>query len=156
MMREGYSITIERGDLNYEELASIYRKHYGEMQERLKGEGIEIGPYRPRLEAYFPNWKLGHLINFVVRFHGKAVGYANIYFTHDMHNGEPIATEDTIYLLPEHRNGMGRELTKFTMAHMKQMGCKRAIVTAVTDTRSGKLCQRLGYRPTGQVLTYIF
>lgn len=155
-MREGYEIVIERADMNYAELAPLYRQHYAEMQARLKSEGIEIGPYRPRLDSYFPAAATGGLINYVVRFHGKPVGYSNIYVTLDMHNSEPMAQEDTIYVVPEHRNGIGKELAKFILADLKQRGCKRVLITPVTDLRVGKIWQRMGFKPIAQVMQYTF
>ena len=151
-----YIISLERGDLNYGELEPLYRRHYGEMQARLKGDGVEIAGYAPRLDLYFDSWARGWLLNFVVRHHGEPIGYSNVYLTHDMHNGEPIATEDTIYIVPEHRNGIGRKLAKHVLAHLGAIGVKRFTITAVTDVRAGKIWKRLGFKPVAEQMTYTF
>jgi len=151
-----YEIRLERGDFNYWELAPLYRQHYGEMQARLAESGVAIGDYAPRLNLYFEAWSQGWLLNFVARLDGKPVGYSNIYLTNDMHNGELIAKEDTIYVTPEHRNGLGRRLTKAVLAELNGRGVRRALVTTQTDLRSGLLCKRLGFREVATQLMYIF
>lgn len=155
-LKEGYSIGLERGDQNYPELAPLYRQHYKEMRDRLMGEGIEIGEYRPRLEAYMPACQTGGMLNFVVRFHGEPVGYSNIYLTHDMHNGEFIAQEDTIYVLPEHRNGTGKTLSRAVLDYLQSIGVKRLMITATTDTRANVLYRRMGFKPVAETMIYHF
>lgn len=152
----GYEITIERGDLNYSEMEPLYRQHYGEMQARLARDGIVVADYAPRLDQYFQAFSQGWLLNFVVRLGGKPVGYSNIYITNDMHNGEKIAQEDTIYILPEHRNGIGRRLAKAVLAHLEAEGVRRLKISAATDLRSAKLWRRMGFKDTAQLMTYTF
>lgn len=151
-----YTIAIEDGRANYDELLPNYRRHYAEMQARLAGQGVNIPEYNPRLKQYFQAFDAGYLINYVARFEGRPVGYSNVYLTNDMHNGEFIAQEDTIYVLPEHRNGLGKTLTKFILEDLRQRGVKRASVTALTDLRVAKLWQRLGFKHTAHHMTYIF
>ncbi len=155
-MRPGYTIGLEHGVVAHPELEPLYRRHYAEMQERLKADGIPIGDYNPRLDEYFAAMRGGWLLTFVVRFDGAAVGYSNIYLTNDMHNNEPIAQEDTIYVLPEHRNGIGRELAKHILAELQGRGVRRVSITPVTDLRVGKIWERMGFRPTAQLMTFVF
>ena len=151
-----YTISIENGAENLPEIVPLYRQHYGEMQARLSADGVSIGDYNPRWDEYCKAWSGGWLINYIVRLDGTAVGYSNVYLTNDMHNGEFIASEDTIYLLPEHRNGIGRKLVKFVLNDLKSRGVKRAYVTTQTDLRTGLLCKRLGFRDVAAQLMYIF
>ena len=151
-----YEITLERGDLNYGEIEPLYRRHYGEMQARLAADGIEIGNYAPRLDQYFAAFKGGWLLNFVVRLNGEAVGYANVYVTDDMHNGERIAKEDTIYVHPDHRNGIGRRLVKHVLAHLDGLNVKRALITPVTDLRVAKIWRRMGFKDASSLMVYNF
>ena len=155
-MKPGYSFSIENGAATYPVLEPLYRRHYAEMQERLARDGITIGPYAPRLDEYFKAWNGGWLIKYVVWFEGAAVGYSNIYLTSDMHNGEFIAQEDTIFVDKPHRNGIGRDLAKLILADLRGRGVKRASITPVTDLRVGKIWERMGFRPTAQLMTYVF
>ena len=151
-----YSFAIERGEQTLPEIVGLYRQHYGEMQDRLRSEGVTIGDYNPRWDEYIKAWCGGWLINYIVRLDGCAVGYSNVYITQDMHNGETIAQEDTIYMLPEHRNGTGRKFVKFILADLQARGVKRAFVTTQTDLRTGLLCKRLGFRDVATQLIYSF
>lgn len=149
-----YQIGIENGRENYAELEANYRKHYSEMRARLASGGVQIGPYAPRLDAYFEAFDAGYLINYVIRKDGTAVGHSNVYVTNDMHNGELIAQEDTIYVLPEHRNGIGKTLVKFILSDLKARHVRRVNISPVTDLRVGKIWKRMGFRETANLMTY--
>lgn len=151
-----YEIGLERGDLNYAELEPNYRAHYAEMQARLRDDGIDVGDYNPRLDQYFQAFAGGWLLNYVVRLDGKAVGHSNVYLTNDMHNGEFIAKEDTVYILPEHRNGIGKALVKHILADLKARGVKRVMISPVTDLRVGKIWKRMGFREVASLMSYQF
>jgi GNAT superfamily N-acetyltransferase len=151
-----YSFAIERGEQNLPEIVPLYRQHYGEMQDRLAADGVSIGDYNPRWDEYIKAWVGGWLINYIARIEGVAVGYSNVYITQDMHNGELIAQEDTIYFLPDHRNGTGRKFVKFILDDLRQRGVKRAFVTTQTDLRTGLLCKRLGFKDVAAQLMYSF
>lgn len=152
-----YAFTIENGHDNIGELVILYGRHYKEMQDRLSSQGVEVADFNPRYKEYFEAFDAGYLLNFVIREEsGAAVGYSNIYLTNDMHNGEFIAQEDTIYVLPEHRNGVGRKFSKFILDDLRQRGVKRISVTAITDLRVAKLWERMGFKHTAHHMTYTF
>lgn len=151
-----YSIRLERGDHNWWELDPNYRKHYAETTARLEKEGIKVSPYNPRLDQYFRAFREGWLLNFVARFEGKPVGHCNVYITNDMHNGDLIAQEDMLYVVPEHRKGLGRELTKAVLKELQARDVKRAYITTPTDPRVSHLCRRLGFKDLAQQLVYSF
>jgi GNAT superfamily N-acetyltransferase len=151
-----YRFTLENGAENRDELEPLYRQHYAEMAARLAKEGIDVAPFSPRWDMYEKAWRGGYLLNFVVRADGEVVGYSNIYLTSDMHNGEMIAREDTIYVLPEHRNGVGKKLSKAILGNLRSRGVKRLHVQALTDLRVAKLWKRMGFKHTAHAMTYTF
>lgn len=151
-----YAFSIENLEANYPEFEPLYRQHYGEMQERLARQGIDIPAYAPQLAAYFEFATAGMLIHYCVRLGGKAIGYSNIYTYNNMHNGVLEAREDTIYLLPEHRNGTGRLFSKFILEDLRQRGCRCIDVLAMTDLRVEKLWRRMGFKPMATSMRYIF
>ena len=134
----------------------IYRLHYAAMRERLASSGVQLSEYNPRRKQYNDANNDGWLLHFVLRCDGRAVGYSNIYLTNDMHNGDLIAQEDTIYVVPEHRNGSGRLLARFVHAELKTRGVKRLNVTTATDLRVSKWLQRQGYKHTAPCMTLVF
>lgn len=152
-----YSFSIENAETNCDELLPLYARHYSEMSARLAGQGFAVSPFKPRLEAYIKAARDGWLVNYVVRTeHGAPVGYSNVYVTNDMHNGDVIAQEDTIFILKEHRNGIGKKLLNFILADLRSRGVKRLNVMALTDLRVAKLWERMGFRHTAHAMTYTF
>jgi GNAT superfamily N-acetyltransferase len=151
-----YAITLERFSDTYTELESLYRAHYGEMTERLALKGIQYSPYNPRLDLYTKSGYEGWLLTFVLRNDGAACGYANVYVTNDMHNNDLIAQEDTVFVLKEHRNGIGKKLVQFVLQELKSRGVKRLMVSAMTDLRVAKLWGRMGFKEAATQMIYEF
>lgn len=152
-----YTFALEDGRATYPELQALYRQHYADMQERLAAQGVHLPPCNPQLRRYFEASEKGHLLTYVVRTDAsEAVGYSNIYLSTDMHNGDLIAVEDTIYVRKNHRNGVGRRLSKVILADLKRRGVVRLNVTALTDLRVAKLWKRMGFREIGTAMTYEF
>lgn len=156
-MKHSYSIALERFSEAWPEVEPLARAHYAEMQKRFEAEGMQIGPFNPRVDAYERANRDGYMFLFVVRDEtGKVVGHATVYLTSDMHNGELIAREDTIFIHPGHRNGIGRKLSAHILAFMKAKGVKRAFIDARTDPRAIRLWQRLGFKPVAEVMMINF
>lgn len=151
-----YEITIERFGPTYLELDPLYRQHYSEMVTRLEELGVKCSPYNPRIDEYTKAGEDGWLLTFVLRHNGQACGYSNIYITNDMHNQDLIAQEDTVFVLKEHRNGIGRKLIKYVHDELKRRGVKRLNITTATDLRVSKLLGRLGYKHTAHAMTITF
>ena len=151
-----YVITLEKFTDTYLELEPLYRQHYQEMTDRLKAEGIEYSPYNPRLHEYGRACEDGSLLTFVLRLEGVACGYLNVYVTNDMHNQDLIAQEDTIFVVKEHRNGVGKKLAQFCLEELKRRGVKRLHVAAMTDLRAVKLWSRMGFKEVATQMIYRF
>lgn len=151
-----YTYQIENGAHTLPELQPLYHMQYMETEKRLKSEGFNPAPYRPDWGRYIDYWMSGYLIHYTARLDGKGVGYANVYLTTSMHNQEPVAHEDSLYVHPDHRNGVGRKLTRFVLSDLQGRGVKRAVMTARTDPRAEKLWKRMGFRETARELVYEF
>ena len=151
-----YTFHLGRFKETYDELEPLYRQHYFEMSERLAKDAINNPPYNPRLDKYLASGDEGWLLTFIIRLEGVPVGYSNVYTTHDMHNGELIAQEDTIFVLKDHRNGVGRKLVKVILEELKERGVKRVLVSAMTDLRVAKLWARMGFKEAATQMIYTF
>jgi GNAT superfamily N-acetyltransferase len=151
-----YEITIEKFASTYKELEPLYRQHYSEMTERLEEAGVKASPYNPRLDEYVKASEGGWLLTFVLRHEGNVCGYSNVYITNDMHNQDLIAQEDTVFVLKEHRNGMGKRLINFVHEELKRRGVKRLNITTATDLRVSKLLSRMGYKHIAHSMTITF
>lgn len=155
-MSAAYRFALESFRETYPEFEPIYRQHYGEMQARLAAAGITIEPFNLRLDQYFRAADEGWFLHFTARTEGQPVGYCNVYVTQDMHNGALIGQEDALYVLPEHRNGIGRRLVLFAGGDLRRRGLKRMHVTVTTDPRVAALWKRIGAREAGMTMIYQF
>lgn len=151
-----YAIAIEKLSDCYGDIHPLCVAHYGEMADRLKGQGVEIPKYQPRYDEYEKANAGGWLLVFVLRHEGKACGYSNIYVTNDMHNGELIAQEDTVYVTHEHRNGIGKKLVRHVLDDLKARGVKKLTVSAMTDLRVAKIWARMGFKEVAVQMCYTF
>ena len=151
-----YTFSVEGFKKTYRELEPLYRQHYKEMTDRLSAAGINYSPYNPRLEEYGKASDGGWLLTFVLRADGFACGYINVYVTNDMHNNDLIAQEDTVFVVKEHRNGVGKRLVKFGIEELRSRGVKRLNVSAMTDLRVAKLWKRMGFKEAATQMTYEF
>ena len=151
-----YIITLEKFTDTYLELEPLYRQHYSEMIERLNKEGFDYPPYNPRLDEYVRACEREDLLTFVLRLDGAACGYINVYVTKDMHNQDLIAQEDTIFVVKEHRNGVGKKLVQFGLEELRRRGIKRLHVSAMTDLRVAKLWGRMGFKNAATQMIYKF
>ena len=147
-----YQIQVEPFAEAFPDVEPLCRAHYTEMQERMAADGMRIGDYKPRWNVYLA---APHLLCFVVRTsEGEAVGYSLIWITQDMHNSELISQEDTIFVRKDHRNGVGRRMTKVILAELKARGCLRAHVTIAMDQRVASMCERVGFKRSATAMTY--
>lgn len=151
-----YEITMEDGCENLPELMPLYATHYEEMRQRRESDGEHLPHFKPRVSEYQKAWAAGYLLNFVVRHDGRAVGYSNVYITNDMHNGELIAQEDTIFVLRDHRNGIGKKLVRAILQELESRGVRRVYITPVTDLRVEQIWKRMGFQTVSSLMTYSF
>lgn len=151
-----YHIGMENAEWTHPEFAPLYRQHYQEMAAKLAGGGITMPPFNPRLGAYFAGARNGSLLHFTVRTDGEPVGYCNTWLTLDAHTSEPISREDTVFVLKDHRHGVGAKLVDYGLAELKRRGVKRLHVHAATDPRVVNLWKRRGFKPVGMAMIYEF
>jgi GNAT superfamily N-acetyltransferase len=141
-----YSVELRGFGEIFPVLEPLLRQHYAEMAERMRGLGMEVSPYKPRWEQYRRASEGGWLLTFLLWSDDTPVGDAMVYITNDMHNGDLIAQEDTIYVLPEHRRGAGRLLANAVHEELRRRGVKRLNVTTSTDLRVARWLERQGYK----------
>jgi ribosomal protein S18 acetylase RimI-like enzyme len=73
-----------------------------------------------------------------------------------MHNHDLICQEDTVFILKDHRNGIGKKLVQAVIEELRTRGVKRLIVSAMTDLRVAKLWNRMGFKEMATQMIYEF
>lgn len=154
--KTGYRCYLTSVDESLAALAPLCEQQYAEMSARLATQGVELSAFNPRYEEYARASRAGYLLVFRLDCDDAPVGYTLIYLTHDMHNRDFIAQEDTVYVLPEHRNGVGRRMMRAVHEELKRRGVKRLNITTGTDLRVSKLLARMGYKHTAHCMTLTF
>ncbi len=147
-----YAIAVERGEQNLAELIHLYKAHYDEMRQRVP----EIGPFGMNVPEYARQWLGGGLINYVARQDGRAIGYCNAYLSASMHNQGLVAFVDALFVLPDHRGGIGRKLLDFVMSDMKARGAKSITIGCATDMRLPKLLARMKFKELAVEMIHTF
>lgn len=146
-----FVICVERIADILEELKPIHAAHWQET-ERYR-HGIALNPdYQYMINAE----RSGRFMLFTVRSEGELVGNCMMYLSKSTHTQRWVAEEDTIFILPEYRQGrLGVRLIRYVEDVLRNMGVTEIRVTVKTVNRVGELLQHLGYSHTGNQLTRI-
>lgn len=150
------TIGLENATEKYEELEELYKEHYTETCDRLREIGVDLPAYNPRLREYKHASDTGAMISIVARNDGKPIGYFNIYLSLDMQNQDSVGTEAGLFVSKEFRNGIGKGLIKYGLNEMKLRGVKRYYASAVTDLRTAKLWERMGFKHYSRSMLFDF
>lgn len=151
-----YTYAVEKMADVWDEFEPLARMQYAEMVDRLAPMGREHAPFNPLKETYLSYNERGLLTLFTIRHDGVPVGYAMVYVMPDMHNQELVAREDTLYVHPDHRRGVGRNLVKKILEALRVSGVKRVEVEVTTDPRVAHAWRRMGFQDTSTRLSYYF
>lgn len=124
------------------EMAPLWSEHHAETANKF------YGPLDPHLEMYEKCDLAGVIRFFTVRHQGRLVGYQVFIVSEHLHSRDMVqATQDILYLKPEHRRGLvGYRFLKWCMNQLKEDGI--AVVHQVISARNdfGKILERMGYQ----------
>jgi GNAT superfamily N-acetyltransferase len=135
---------VEPLSVCWPEIEAIGRAHWQETMEYYRGKQ----PYAPSYDRYNSYDKAGWLITFTARDSetGQMVGYSLMYLVPSMHTQTMIATEDTIFLLPEYRRGRnGLRFHQFIEAELRERGAREIVVTAKPGSAACRLLEHIGF-----------
>lgn len=125
------------------ELVELGRAHWHETEGYRHGQ-----PFAPRMDRYLEYERIGWYALFTARDGGRLVGNLGMYFAPSMHTQQLIATEDTLFLLPEYRKGgNAADFIRFMLADCWRRGVVEVAATAKND-KVGKLLMWLDFKPT--------
>lgn len=149
---DDYAFAVEKLSATFPEIKSIYAAHHKEMNERLERDGFLTAPFNLNERMFFGYNDAGSLLHCTARHKGKAVGYANFYIVKTIHEQELISKDDAIYVVPAHRNGVGKKLVEFAVRELKARGAKKIFISSTTDKRASKLWERMGFRELNTIM----
>ena len=108
-------------------------------------------PLAPNLAAYEKLEQLGMLRVYTARRDGSLIGYSVCYVTTSMHRQVVEASEDLLYVAPEHRGkAVGVRLMRFVEAQLAAEGVQvlaRRTKAGRPELDLGPMLERMGYAP---------
>src|SRR5687768_793162 len=148
---EGFIFSVEKMDATEGEMRALHKAHWDETEAHRHGLTLN-----PDYTTFIRYERAGRYILFTIRHEGKLVGNCAMYLDRSTHTQTLIATEDTLYLLPEARKGnVAKHFIAYCESALKHLGVKEITVTVKTVTRARLFFQRLGYRHVENGLTKI-
>lgn len=152
-----YKVSLESYEATYTELSPLYEAAFTEIANRLKKDGIDMAPFNPLVSEYISLERNGGLLTYVLRDDtGEAKGFCTVYLANDMRNGELMAQEDAIYIVPECRTGVGKTLVQCILIDLRNRGVQRVIISALDAFGVAKIWRRIGFRNLATQLIYSF
>lgn len=141
------TFAIEPVETSWDEMLELARAHWHETMQWQHGKQA----LAPSKERYLSYDKAGWFFQFtardpLAREHMKMVGYAGMYILPSMHTQQLIATEDTIFLLPEYRHGRNAlRFFQYVEQECAARGAREISATTKPGTGAGRILEHLGF-----------
>jgi GNAT superfamily N-acetyltransferase len=124
------------------EMKLLHQAHWNEMEAHRHGLALN-----PDYGIFIRYERAGRYILFTLRNDGRLHGNCALYLDKSTHTQTLIATEDTLYLLPEARKRRAaRQFIKYCENALKSLGVKEINVSVKTVNKAGRFFRMLGYR----------
>lgn len=148
---EGFVFAVERMEDIQNEMIPLHLAHWNETETHRHGL-----VFNPDYKTFIQYERAGRFILFTLRKEDKLVGNCAMYIDRSTHTQTLIATEDTLYLLPEARKGStAKNFITYCEAALKRLRIREITVTVKTVNRAGLFFQRLGYKHVENGLTKV-
>jgi hypothetical protein len=140
---KGYDFALESFREILPELHELHALHYAET------EGYRAGiAMNPDYDAMAQSEHNGQLMQFTARQDSKLVANMRVYLTQSRHTQTLIASEDTFYVLPEHRGGfMAVRLWQYVERCVIAAGAREICFDSKTMNKADSMAKYLKYKP---------
>ncbi len=146
-----FTFAAERLDDVLPELLPLWRAHWDETETHRH----DVQEFNPDIEAYRGSELDGNYILFTVRTGGKLIGNCGVYLSVSRHSQRIIASEDTLYLLPEHRGaGVGSAFLRYMVDCVRSVGATEIRATVKTVNNADALLRKFGFKHVAEEFSY--
>lgn len=146
-----FTFSVEWIEEIAEEIKPLHRAHWNETESHRHDL-----PFNPDYETFFRYERAGRYVLFTLRKDVELLGNCAMYLDKSAHTQTLIATEDTLYLLPQARRGRAAiRFVAYIEKSLKQIGAKEINITVKTVNTAGKFFAALGYKHVENGLTKI-
>ena len=137
-----FVFSLERIEAIAEEIKPLHRAHWDETETHRHGL-----PFNPDYQAFVRYERAGRYVLLTLRRDGRLLGNCAMYLAKSTHTQTIIATEDTLYLLPEARKGrVAHYFVAYIERVMRQFGAREIHITVKTVNKAARFFRMLGYR----------
>lgn len=134
-----------------DEIKPLHRAHWDETEGHRHGL-----PFDPAYHTFIQYELAGRYVLFTMRDAGRLVGNCAMYLDMSAHTQTLIATEDTLYLLPQARQGrIAHRFVDYVERSLANLGAREICITVKTVNRAERFFRMLGYRHVENGLTKI-
>lgn len=142
--RGDYTIQAERFSSIVDEMHELHLAHWSETEKHRHGLAMN-----PDYDAFIARERAGRLIQFTMRDRGgRLVGNLRMFIGTSLHTQTPYASEDTLFIRPEHRGGFAvMALIRFAEASLRSIGIREIRVNSKLVNKADVLMRRMGYQP---------
>jgi len=140
-----YAIQAERFADILDELHALHALHWGETEAHRAGI-----PMNPDYALACAHERAGRMLQFTVRTvgAGELVGNLRMYLAQSMHTQTRYASEDTLFLKPEHRGGFtAMALIRFAERALRSLGVAEIRIHSKLVNNADVLMRRMKYQP---------
>lgn len=138
-----YTIAAEHFDSVLPELHALHEVHW--LETEAHRHGLALRPDYAGMSALARN---GRCIQFTVRHAEQLVGNLRVYLGTSLHTQTTYASEDTLFISPEHRGGfLVFALIRFAENALRALGVAEFRVNSKLVNNADVLMRRLRYQP---------
>lgn len=146
-----FTFAVEKMEDIIDEIKPLHIAHWGETENHR--HGIE---FNPDYETFFRYERAGRAVVFTLRKDGILLGNFSLYLDQSMHTKTLLATEDTLFLMPDARKGRtAMRFIAYAERGLKQIGVKEIDVSVKLVNKASRFFQIIGYRHTANGLSKI-
>jgi hypothetical protein len=149
--RDGCVYARERMEDILGEMIPLHQLHWKETEEHR--HGLELNP---DYEKFIRHERAGRALVFTLRQDGRLLGNFSLYLARSMHTQTLMATEDTLFLLPEARKGRtAARFIGYAECCLKQLGAREINVSVKLVNKALRYFQIIGYQHVSNGLTKV-
>jgi hypothetical protein len=146
-----FTFAVERIEDIEEEIKPLHRAHWDETETARHGL-----PFNPDYQTFTRYERAGRYVLFTLRQDDRLLGNCAMYLDRSAHTQTLIATEDTLYLLPEARKGrIAMRFVGYVEESLRQLGVREIEISVKVVNKAGKFFAYLGYKQREVGLTKV-
>lgn len=147
----GFTFALERMADILQEMMPLHQAHWKETEEHR--HGLEL---KPDYDKFIRHERAGRCVVFTLRKEGRLLGNFSLYLSRSMHTQTLMATEDTLFLLPEARKGRtAARFIGYAERNLKWLGVREINVSVKVVNQAGRYFQIIGYKHVSNGLTKV-